>query len=597
MALSRHNWRVLALCFEAWGILKALRPCGAWQHPEWARKAQVFWKTWPQRVTSWLERLMAWPGWQRPALVLLLGGAPLALAWHTVLWLTARWGVGADSDGLAYFILARSLAAGRGYGYPAPGGGIHPMTHFPPGYPLHLAALLPLTGGDEAQAALWLNLGALAALVLLAGGEMFRSTRHVFPSVGLAAWLAVAIGTHRVYPWALSETVFLPVIFLIAWAIQRWEVRPHPARGVLVGLLAAWATYLRWVGLVTLGWVLLEGWLAWPGIPWPRRMRRLFWPVVGGLTPVALLFLANRALAGSATNRALRWHPPTGAQWAQLWSTLQDWLGPFTQHLPGATEVWSVVLVALGAGGVLWAAYRAWRGADVRLAVLYRRWGLFVVLYLAGLVAAFALLDASTPWNWRILSPLFPALSVLAVAALWQGLREHPWLVALAVGVGLLFLLSAFRYTRRTLGPQRLGGGKLRMGRWQKAEVWSAVERLPAAVPVLTNELEETIYYTRRPAEPLTPPRFVEGKAFYCDPVNAVCEPAPYASLVEWAADLAARYAARCVAVVYVAVQEKEEGTAPLREALAETWEVVYRDPSGMIFVPPGQRPCLGVQP
>lgn len=552
---------------------------------------------WLQRLTAWMARWVQLPWWRRPFLALLLALPPVALAWYIVLWLTARWGVGADSDGLAYFVLARSLAAGRGYGYPTLDGGIRPMTHFPPGYPLHLAALLPLTGGDEARAALLLNLAALAALVLLAAAEMFRATRHVFPSVGLAAWLAVAIGTHFVYPWALSETVFLPVIFLLAWALHRWEAQPLPARGVLVGLLAAWATYLRWVGLVTLGWVALAGWLAWPRTPWPQRLRRLIWPLLGGLAPVALLFWVNATLAGSATNRALRWHPPHADQWLQLWATLQAWLAPFYHRLPGPAAWWTALLLAAGVSGVLWGLLTARHHGDTPLLALYRRWGLFTVIYLAGLVAAFTLVDASTPWNTRILSPLFPALSVLGVAALWQALRRHPWLVTLAVVLGLVFLLSAFRYTRRTLGPTRLGGGKLRMGRWQKADIWPVLRRLPAATPVLTNELEETLYYARRPAVPLDPPLFIDGRAFFCDPVNAICQPAPYTSLEDWATDLAQRYADQCVVIAYIAVQEKEEGFAPLREALTRTWEPIYSDPSGMLFVPPGQGTCLEIQP
>ncbi len=91
-------------------------------------------------------------------------------------------------DGAGYAVLAESLRTGRGYreiDHPA----APRHAHFPPGYPVTLAALWSLTG-RSAPAAHAFSLGCTVAATLL-GWQMFA--RALAPTVALLLGLALAV--------------------------------------------------------------------------------------------------------------------------------------------------------------------------------------------------------------------------------------------------------------------------------------------------------------------------------------------------------------------------------------------------------------------
>lgn len=546
------------------------------------------------RLVALSRAFVAHPLWRQPWVVALLTVAAIVAGLYLLWWATAIWGPMANSDGLTYLITARMLHRGLGYGYPCFGGGLKPMTHFPPGYPWAISLLMPLTHGHAAQAALLLNALSLTALLLLAAAELHRVTRHAFPAAGLAAWLAVALPMIYLYGFVFSETLFLPLLFLTAWALRRWQQAPTPQRALVAGLLAGLAAYVRWIGLLLPVWILLDTLLLW------RRQRPQGWDrqillaATGSLLPTGLLLLINHLRGGAATNRRILWHPPSPEKWHQALETFWTWADPLTHPFAEHNPWLTLALYALLVATLLLAAREALRGRMPSAPRgLLRRWSLFALLYFAGVVAAIALVDASTPLDARILAPLFPALSLLLALAVWWQIRQRPLAVVLltAAWVGLLFL--NLKYTKQRLANYHYYGFQLRAKRWQKASIWDAVRALPPQVQIFTNEYQETMYYTDRPASVLQFPLIRDGKAYLFDPVTLETQELSYHSLHEWAQALERRYAGQCVAVVYVAIQEKDNHTRPLREALLPVFTPVYEDASGIIFAPPGMARCL----
>ncbi len=548
------------------------------------------------RLRSLAQTLVTWPLWQRPWVAILLTGGAVALGWGVLWWATALWGIGANSDGLSYLILARSLYRGLGYGYPALDGGVKPMTHFPPGYPWAISVFMPFTGGDPARAALILNALSLAGLILLIGGLTFALTRHAFPAAGLAAGVAVALPLYRIYPVAFSETLFLPGVLLVGWALGRWQRSPSWGWALVIGLLSAWLTYVRWIGLAVLLWALMD--ISLTALA-RRRWQFLGYVAlagVGGLVPLGALVMTNRLRAGSATNRALVWHPPTPEKWQQAREALWAWMDPLTQWLvPHERSGLLAVVLYLAAMILVGAAYQRARHdpEGSRLRAHLRRWILFGGIYVGSVIAAIALLDASTPLDWRLLIPVFPALALLVGPSLWFFLRRIPVgvLVALVLGVALVY--TNLRYDKRQLAPLHYHGGWLRAARWQKAAIWPALRNLPPETQVFTNEFEETIYYADRPAQALIFPVIRQGQAYFCDPVTEKCQEASYRSLTDWAEQLRHDFRRDCVAIAYVAVQEKESHSKALRQALEQVFLPVYQDDSGLILAPPDMASCL----
>lgn len=559
--------------------------------------------SWPGQ-RAWL-RLLAARLWRQRGLVLAVVLLAVALGEAMLLWATWKWGLGANSDGLTYLVLARNWHRLGWYGRFTPAAW-KPMTHFPPGYPQALAALMPFTQGDEELAARALAVVALAALVLLAAREVYGVTRHLWPTGAVALVLAVSFPVQRVVTLVLSEPLFLVQVLLLAWAVARWLGEPHPRRAVLVGLLAAWAIFTRWVGVAVLPWVALQVWWAW------RRSRPRGWLWQAGLAalaaglPVAALLAAGRWVAPAATGRVLRWHPPGPEKWQQAATTLAAWWHPWFVHWEPARE-WAVAGATVVVFGALLAW--AWRGArpqpvgrslaepfpqTPQLQAHLVRWGGWVAVYVGTLLAAIAWADASTPLDWRLLAPAFVG-GVLALAgAAWVTLaRRWPTALLLVWGLGV-FLRVSWTYDQHFLlrKMHNLGAG-LRNEKWQTAAVWPVLRSLPRPVTPVTNELRETEYYIDRPAWFLPPPpKEKDGQFYRYDVVTGIYTPIEVDPNRPWGEVLAETWRGKCVVLALITVGLEPDEAAAARQALAAGLTVWQEPAGGVLFLPPDAPAC-----
>lgn len=132
---------------------------------------------------------LSWPALATVALGLALG----VLAMNPI-------PIGAFHDDARYLLLGRAIAEGAGYRFVfVPG---HPAgTHFPPAFPLVLAALWKIAPSFPESETLFKLLNA--AMLSLAAYATFAFARH---RAGLAPWAAVAV--------ALAFAGSLPVLFL-----------------------------------------------------------------------------------------------------------------------------------------------------------------------------------------------------------------------------------------------------------------------------------------------------------------------------------------------------------------------------------------------
>ncbi len=538
-------------------------------------------KTWQR-----LAHADLWTRWQL-SLIAALGAAMLAVA--LVGYAAWNWGPGANSDGLTYLILARYIHRVGASGYPLPDGTWRPVTHFPPGYPLLIASVIPWVG-DEATAALVVNLASLAVLILLASREVFQATRHLWPVAAVALWLAVAFPLLRIFAWVFSEGPFLALLLLVSWSALRWMQRPHPARGALTGLLIAWAVYVRWIGVFLVPWVLTLTWTTWVRLP--RKQQRGRWMETGlfllasGL-PMGLLFLASRWVSGAVASRALGWHPPNADKWMQAAETLTSWISPpFVELAPSQVLLRAGGLLAVLVVLIAW----AWRVSPASRPFLLR-WSTFAFWYMFALVAAITLMDASTPMDWRLLVPVFVAVSLLFGAAAWQVFR--PWWPALLLlaWAWLHLLRTAKTYDEFYLVKWHRIGAVLRSEPWQTADVWPILRNLPPEVVLYANEDVETLYYVDRPVwRLLGRPIWRDGRPYVYDPVRKAYLPLPYnyTRPEDWARYLAEQNREGCAVLALIRVgiifPEEEKMFERMRQDLM-AYFLVWKDiPSALLL-------------
>jgi hypothetical protein len=310
-----------------------------------------------------------------------------------VLWSTAPFGAGVDSDSAQYLSAAES--ASRGAGWIAIDG--TPYTLWPPLFPSLLAAG-HVIGCSSEGAARWL--GSVSAFIVVLGCALAVKRLSRSPLAPPLCALALAASTPLIANCAmvLSEPVFLALsaATCLAW-LGHCERRTN-AQFVALCALSAAAWLQRYLGVTLVASVALVLLVESTSETPLRRLRRSAAYVALAAVPLPLWFARNRWVAGALDGKRgpAVGHLAVDARNAWSWSTKWFALGLENRWLAAALMLVPLALFASAA----WSAFA--REPRARLFVV------FPIVYLAGLfllrqVVEFDELDE------RLLAPLVPA--------------------------------------------------------------------------------------------------------------------------------------------------------------------------------------------
>ena len=161
----------------------------------------------PSRARTW---------WVVPALAAIVAGAG-------VWWSIAPYLVGVFHDDGVYALLARSIASGEGFHYShLPG--MPAATHYPPLYPLVLAALWRLAPDFPGNVSLLLGANAFFAALAAAGATAFAARRLGWRAPAAAVCAVVVMLTTPMLTLAgalLSELLFIALLWLVLLVAER----------------------------------------------------------------------------------------------------------------------------------------------------------------------------------------------------------------------------------------------------------------------------------------------------------------------------------------------------------------------------------------
>jgi hypothetical protein len=188
-------------------------------------------------------------------LPLLLGAVALGIAVLTV----TPWPVGVFQDDAIYVVLAKALAGGEGFRMINLPGSPH-ATHFPPGYPMLLAALWKLAPEFPDNIVVFKFVNALFLAATAIGTYKIARTRFELGPFGASA--AAIVGTLSVVVLVITGVVLsepfymalvIPTLMVTERAAEDDSPRTAAAAGALIGLL----TLVRTLGVFLLPAALL----------------------------------------------------------------------------------------------------------------------------------------------------------------------------------------------------------------------------------------------------------------------------------------------------------------------------------------------------
>ena len=392
---------------------------------------------------------------------------------------------------------ARNLLDGHGFTAPP---GSPPLSHFPPLFPLLLAAIGWVTGLDPLDVAGIVNPLLLGATALLVAVVVRRRSGSVGLGVAASAAVVVAVDLLVYFASALTEPLFVVLVLgamvSLAAAVDRGGRWPW----VVAVACTAGACLTRYVGVALV--VAEVGVLLATGGGGRQAWRRA--AAVGGASVVPLVVWL--AAAGSG-NRPVVVHLFDADYWVSGARSLSRWVLPPYVSWPVRGVATAVVVGALtwsavaGRAPVAAAGRRQDRPPDVFGLLLPA----FAVTYLAVLVVDRVLLDATGRLDLRFLA----VLHVVAVVGLLPWLHRHltgrarP--AAAAAGLVLLALhgVQAASWVADGLTDTSVGRRGLTAAAWEDSPVLAAVAALPPDVTVYSNAPEAVFLLTGRAASPL----------------------------------------------------------------------------------------------
>lgn len=306
------------------------------------------------------------------------------------------------SDSISYIESARWFAAGQGVSLGEPES-LKPMTHFPPLYPIVLAAGT-MSGLTAQRTACALHPVFLAVTLFFIGALVLRLGGSVAVAVG-AQWFATVswdfLGIHL---YAYSEPLFLAfsfgAIYLLA-AHSRKPSLPYLAcAAVLLGL--ATMTHFAGLGIVCAAAI----YLVWAS---RHRLRDAAIILIGGAAPFIVWTISQKGDGMHGIDRELGITVPRLQNLDAGMRSLGEYLVPNVwPHI--TVYVLALILLGILAVGVRWPRTRVL--ATIALG------------YIGFILFSSIVVDPGIPLDSRMLLPVFPIVLAIVAVAVAVALRS-----------------------------------------------------------------------------------------------------------------------------------------------------------------------------
>lgn len=422
---------------------------------------------------------------------------------------TGGQGIGVSPDSVYYLEGAQNILAGRGYSTRQAGGAYVPITHWPPGYSLALAAFS--LGGDLLDAARRLNALLMGLLVIGAAGLVRQYSGRSW--AGVVAGLLVAGGAAimEVHTVAWSEPLFM-VMALGACALFGRYTRTGRWRTLLAtALLAGMTVTVRYAGaalVVALIACLVVILLRSNRIYLFMKFRVGIFTLVSAL-PVTFWLISLGMRGARGVRQGASWEAAPLTHLADAGHSMSLWFLP--QQVPAwlrATVLLLAVMIVLAL--TIYIVRRLLTRAQAgpaRMSDAAQRLVLVYGLAYGGLLAvSIGYFDPDIVLDSRTLSPFYlcVALGLPLVCAQWAEtgrVRASRVLIAATT----IFWIGGAIQTLAIVQRVHLNGAGLNTIAWRDSGIVAGLRQLPERTLVYTNQVAALRFWTRCDAAPLPP--------------------------------------------------------------------------------------------
>jgi 4-amino-4-deoxy-L-arabinose transferase-like glycosyltransferase len=219
----------------------------------------------------------------------------------------------------------------------------------------------------------------------------------------------------------MSEPLFIFLSLLSLWMFDLYFERDHHWLWLVLCAMFVGAAYLtRYAGLALVATFVVA--LIVLHTDWRKRFTSVGIFLMGVLPWILGWAIRNRLVAENATNRVLAWHPITSDNLSMGLRVFSDFLIPveaWRREIFRQTGIIEGLVVVILGIVLVWVALRAWnyfskpqqasegeRSGKKAIGVIAFTTGLYILAYLASIVASMTMFDAATKFRLRILAPV-----------------------------------------------------------------------------------------------------------------------------------------------------------------------------------------------
>ena len=421
----------------------------------------------------------------------------LALSGVIILLFATRWGAGISPDSTVYIGTARNLLSGRGLSVPFGGDQAGPMTHYPPLFPT-LLAVIGIFGMDPLNGARWLNAFLFGSNILLVGLVINRCTRgSIWISLFGSFLMLTSFDILSIHSMAWTEPAFIFFGLLGLFLLGSYIENPRPLLLFASSSMVALAFLARYPGVTFVATGIIGISFLSQRTYYRRVADSSIFAAISSL-PMALWIIRSLYVAGSATNRKIVFHPITFDHVKSALFTFSSWSLPYRFSGVAAGIFWLAAVVGLSVFSILLLQRKSrLNGSDfVRhdIAKLPCLLVTFIVIYCVFLIVSISFLDALTPLDNRILSPVYVSglVSILYIVhKLLRSIRGIRSLKIVSIVLCIVFAGSHISIgLRRSAGwvtDAHVNGRGYASKVWQHSEIMEQIGAFPSEIPIFTN--------------------------------------------------------------------------------------------------------------
>lgn len=454
------------------------------------------------QITNASERLFGWLKINYDILLLIA----LGMVGSLLLWMNTPWGIGVGYDSVFYLSAAENFLDGLGLSRIDGFQNVVYLTHYPPLYPLVLAAARYLTASESiAVMARALSVLSFGLLIILIGITVRTFTVSKAAAILSALFALSSPFLLDVHLMAMSEPLFLVLLILMLLTLSQYLNGSEYVWLVISGAIGALVLLTRYVGLTAITTGVIAILIFGPGKMGRRIKDGLIFSFMA-IFSILIWYARNYILTGTTTNRTFTFHPPTSERLLSGLVTIYAWMLP--SGIPAGIRPIAIGVIIIGGLFLLvFGGYHFWK-RRYNEAVIASAWkffiisGLFIFIYISSTLLSLTFFDASTKLNNRILSPVYFIGILMLFILLWNGLdlnhcRTGTIIVALLLLGAISFNVAE---SNELLTEMRLKGLGFTGRRWQSSETIDGVKELPIGGVLYSNEAFPIYFITGRPA-------------------------------------------------------------------------------------------------